>query len=63
MWVLIPPKIQHLTILQGDDIFSPFKIQEKNWVEEGKLFGIFILIELGKMMGGRRKALWNFDLN
>jgi len=65
VWVLIAPKIQHLTILQGDDFFPPFKNAEKNWkwVEEGKPFGIFILIKLGKKMGGRRKTLWNFHFN
>jgi hypothetical protein len=45
VWVLIAHKIQHLTILQGDDFFfPPFKNAEKNWkwVEEEKPFGIFI---------------------
>jgi hypothetical protein len=32
-------------------------------MEEGQPFGIFILIKLGKMMGGRMKALWNFHFN
>jgi hypothetical protein len=56
VWVLIAPKIQHLTILQGDDIFFPaLKMQKRignGWKKESPVEFSFEL-NWGKWRGER----------